>query len=405
MAKSFRKTTYEWTSKPEIVLDNNYGMYVNIPFCKSFCSFCPFYKTKFKPDIARTYVEQLCSEIEGFNLPGPPKWIYFGGGTPNILSIDQLGRIAGSIKRKAGFPDAGVELKPDLLDIKYIEGLAELGFRKISIGIESLDDEVSDTAKRNPVNLRKLDLIFSRARSLGLFVNIDLIAGLQNQTAESLFSDLNNLVELNPSQITIYPYMVVRGFNVKPGFPTDVQFDTIEKSWLMLSGRGYHRLSPWTFAKQEGEYDCSKAELVSDYIGFGAGSFSTNKFWKVVNPPVAYYLGQDLNESKALTARKDPASDHWRAFGKMISDLNIKHSSDFPPGINAYISWLRLSGYARKGKLTEKGILLAHHLMKTIVESLPFPLLDHSQISNAKSFIEDTSEREGLRPGGLAESA
>jgi len=399
------KSKYQWTHKPELILREHYGMYINVPFCQSFCSFCPFYKVKYTEDKLKRYVSRLKEEISLQELPGSPDWIYFGGGTPNLLSIDQLGEIVHVIKDKVGFPEAGIELMPGITTESYIDNLAELGFKKISLGVESLDLQVNKAVRRQAVKSTKVEEVVKWAKSRGLFVNIDLIAGLQKQNTDSFLKDLSELIYWGPSQLTIYPYMVVRGFNVEPGFDSEEQFRLIEQAWGQLSRVGYKRLSPWTFANREGEYDCSKAELVNDYIGFGAGSFSTNFGWKVVNPPVDYYLNTPIEQGKALISRKEVTADQWRMFGKMLSDLRINTRSDLSSGINAYIIWLRASGYLKNGSLTDKGMLLAHHLMKTIVESLPFPLLDIKQVSNPSEFLKDTEYKSTSKAQGLAESA
>jgi coproporphyrinogen III oxidase-like Fe-S oxidoreductase len=189
--------------------------------------------------------------------------------------------------------------------------------------------------------------------------------------------------------------MVVRGFNMKSDISEEQQFMLIEDAWELLRTKGYKRISPWTFTRSADEYDCSKAELVSDYIGFGAGSFSTNRTWKVVNPPVDYYL-ENFNKpgKKALVAGKQKAADQWRSFGRMLADLEIYRKSELGPFINSYIKWLGISGYITNKQLTPKGLFLAHHLMKTIVENLPFPLQDLSQVLNPSEFLTDTKEDE-----------
>jgi len=393
MAASFKKTMYNWTQRPKIDLNKSYGIYVNIPFCESFCSFCPFYKAKYSPQLLDEYLPVISQEIAMQNLPAPPQWIYFGGGTPNILSLEQLKRIVDAIKTKTDFNSAGIELMPKLTSLEYLKGLKELGFQKVSLGVESFNSQVSRRVKRDPSNVPDISKILDWTKDLGLFANIDLMVGLQAQKAESFLLDLKMILPSAPEQITMYPYMVVRGFNIAPEIPESQQFDLIEEAWGILESAGYQRISPWTFSRASGEYDCSKAELVNDYIGFGAGSFSTNGKWKVVNPPVEYYNSYFGSEDKkALVAPKESAADQWRLFGRMLADLEIENRSELGSFINSYIHWLRITGYIKKRHLTPKGMILAHHLMKTIVENLPFPLQDMRQVSNSDEFQRETSE-------------
>lgn len=395
MAKSFQQAQYRWELRPILDLNPSYGMYINIPFCRSFCSFCPFYKTRYQKDTVDKYVDALLEEIRYQPLPGSPAWVYMGGGTPNTLNLKQLHSIVDGISSRVDFSEAGIELMPKLADDNYLEALKAMGFRKISMGVESFNQSVNQRVRRTATDQTRIQKLFMKARSLGLFTNLDLMVGLQSQDADIFLSDLKIATQLQPDQVTIYPFMVVRGFQVEPGIPERQQFDLIEKAWDLLHPQGFRRLGPWTFSQADGEYDCSKAELVSDYIGFGAGSFSTNKRWKVVNPPVDYYINwMNVPGRKALIAEKSPEADQWRQFGWMLSEMEVRNRSDLSRAINLYIRWLRLTGYLRKGKLTRKGILLSHHLMKTIVESLPFPIQDTQKILNRDTYYQEIGKVE-----------
>lgn len=390
MAESFQKARYHWNARPEIELDRNYGMYINIPFCMSFCDFCPFYKARYRKDQITKYLDALIREIGAQQLPGPPVWIYFGGGTPNVLAVEELSQIVEAIRQKCGFTEAGIELMPALVTREYLIKLKALGFSKISLGVETLDDAVSSHQHREVVPNSHIENCIGWAREMGLFVNIDLMIGLHRQNETVFMNDIRVINEWKPDQLTIYPFMIIRGLKVQPGILEERQFELIEQTWRILRGEGYSRLSPWTFTTRPGEYDCSKAELVSDYIGFGAGSFTTNKLWKVVNPPVEYYIRSfNKSERKALIAIKETTADHWRQFGWMLADLRVETRKNLPLIINLYIRWLQVSGYVRHGQLTVKGLFLSHYLMKTIVESLPFPIQDTGKIINRQEYLDD----------------
>lgn len=394
MAESFQRARYCWNVRPEIELDGNYGMYINIPFCSSFCTFCPFYKVLYRKEQINKYLDALIREIGAQKLPGPPAWIYFGGGTPNVLGIEELRLIVEAIRKKCGFPEAGIELMPARVTRDYLFKLKDMGFRKISLGVETLNDSVNLRQHRETVSTGHLEDCFRWAREADLFVNMDLMVGLYGQDASAFINDILTVNEWRPDQITVYPFMVIRGLKVQSGMTEEQQFELIEQTWEILRQHGYSRLSPWTFTTSAGEYDCSKAELVSDYIGFGAGSFTTNKSWKVVNPPVDYYIESiDKPDRKALLAQKDASADHWRQFGWMLTELRVETRTNLPLMINLYIVWLRVAGYIRHRQFTGKGLLLAHFLMKTIVESLPFPIQDTSKIINQIDYFKDCSKR------------
>lgn len=396
MTKSFEKTMYKYKEIPALKLGEKFGIYVNIPFCYSFCRFCPFYKHLFNETLKNHYVEKLVQEIKETDLSGKPLWIYFGGGTPNVLTIADLRKIVSTLAKKVVLHNLGIELLPAKLTKEYLKQLKNIGFSKISIGVESFSKIVNETAKRDISDFKSISELVEYAEKLRLFVNIDMMVGLERQSSDDFMTDIKMVSDVKPSQITIYPFMIVKGLKHIALMDDEEQFDLIEQAWQFLLAKGYSRKGPWTFTRVKGLYDSSKDELVDDYIGFGAGGFSTYSGYKIVNPELDVYLaGFEQEKRKALIAPKTKASDHWRRFARMISDLELKQRKDFPLGIRFFIWLLNISGYGRSGKLTEKGIYFAHHITKTVVESLPFPLQNPSKISNYQEYKKEAGKNEG----------
>ncbi len=389
MVRSFEQVRYRYDRLPDIRPALPYGIYVHVPFCKKTCSFCPFYKNLYRADRVAAYLDALEAEIGQAFFPGPPSWIYFGGGTPNVLSLEQLKRITAALGNWVPLNHMGIELHPGQADGAYIRGLRELGFEKISLGVESLSPDVAGRVHRDQPGEDQLAHLLEAADEQKFFVNLDLMTGLPGQDEKVFLHDVERAASFRPSQLTLYPYMVIRGRKDDSSLPEEAQFSLIERAWLHLESNGYSRKGPWTFGLGEGLYDSSRDELVDDYLGFGPGAFSTYGGWKIVNPVLELYL-KNMQEGcrKALLAPKTPSTDAWRLFGRMIADLELKPSAKFNPWINAYIRLLILAGYGRKGRLTGKGIGFAHALTKTIVESLPFPLQDDSRIENAWEYRE-----------------
>ncbi len=387
MVKSFDKTMYNYAEKPAMVISKNYGIYINVPFCYKICSFCPFYKEKYNKLRVDKYVENIVKEIEQSTISGTPQWIYMGGGTPNVLEIEQLRTIINKLKQKIVIKNLGIELHPSTVSKDYIDALKNIGFSKISLGVESFSAEVNKTVQRKQAAAEKVKELISYALGNDFFVNIDMMVGLSKQSKASFIQDIKQLAEIQPSQVTIYPYMVVKGLKNDASMQEEEQFELIEQAWTILQNNHYSRKGPWNFTCVDDLYDSSKDELIDDYIGFGPGSFSTYNGWKIVNPVIDIYNNNFLlGEQKALIAPKTKATDDWRAFARMISDLKLHTSSNFPFGINLYIKILQWTGFGKKGRLTSKGILFAHHITKTIVESLPFPLQNPSKIKNYKDY-------------------
>lgn len=384
MVKSFRKTRYTFENVPKATYGQPYGVYVHVPFCLSKCAFCPFYKEVFSEDLKTRYVSALRKEISLVDLSGTPSWVYFGGGTPNTLSIEDLGSILAEFRKRISLTEVGIELLPRIVSEEYLNGLREIGVTKVSFGVESLNDDVLGASGRIGPGEEGCARQIERAHKYGLWSNADLMVGLPEQRGESFLHDVTALSSLGVSQVTMYPFMTIGNTRAVPGMPDHQQFALIEKAGEILCGAGYQRKSVWVFAKGDNVYDSSRDELVTDYAGFGPAAFSTFGSWKVVNPELSLWLnGIESGQRVGLVAPKSQASDHWRIFARMLYDTRCEPRPNLPWYINGYVRFLRAFGFGtRSGACTAKGLLFAHDLTKTVVESLPYPLQNPQVIGN-----------------------
>lgn len=115
MQKSFEKTLYRFMEIPKPRFGTNFGIYIHVPFCFSKCSFCPFYKEIFSEELKRQYLGAILKEIESTDMEGEAKWVYFGGGTPNTLAMEEIHEIVERLRSKVQIGSMGMELLPALL--------------------------------------------------------------------------------------------------------------------------------------------------------------------------------------------------------------------------------------------------------------------------------------------------
>lgn len=397
MTKSFKKTKYLFRKTPEMIFDDEIGVYVHVPFCYTKCTFCPFYKELFNESDKEKYVEAIIKEINLTSVAKKANWVYFGGGTPNTLTLDDLAKIVNSLQEKIEIKNMGIELLPSLVTNTYLDGLKEIGFTKISIGIETFSKETYKKTGRKSTTFNHIQKIITYAKSIGLFVAVDLMIGLPEQTKEVFESDIKQIIEIKPNQITIYPYMIIRGVQAKPSSTTKEQFVSIEEASKELLEAGYDRKSVWIFTlpntSENDVYDSSKDELVNDYCGFGPASFSTCKYWKVVKPELDVWL-DNLTKGKSLSfvAPKMKSTDDWRNFANRIYDLKLESSYKFPFYIRMFDFILRLTGFHKNGYLTNKGRYFSHEITKAVVESLPFPVQNEECVTNYDEYREYKSK-------------
>jgi oxygen-independent coproporphyrinogen-3 oxidase len=190
------------------------SLYVHIPFCESLCYYCACNKiiTKHK-DRAATYLRYLTREVElqvahlgtGHSI----SQLHLGGGTPTFLSDDELRELVAMLRRHFQFVPGGeysVEVDPRTVDENRLSVLAELGFNRLSFGVQDFDPAVQKAIHRvQPAE--KVFAMVHAARALGFeSVNVDLIYGLPLQTPESFARTLAQVNELRPDRIALYAY-------------------------------------------------------------------------------------------------------------------------------------------------------------------------------------------------------
>ncbi len=189
------------------------GQYVHIPFCRKRCHFCYFkvYTDKDSSEI-RGYLDALLQELTVYAhkpvIAGrKPKFVYFGGGTPSYLSPDQLKFLTDGMKRLLPWDEVEevtFEAEPGTLTDHKLQAIRDLGVTRLSLGIEHFDDhvlEINGRAHRS----KEIQRAYTFAREIGFpQINIDLIAGMVEETEEKWRETVAKAVALEPDSVTIY---------------------------------------------------------------------------------------------------------------------------------------------------------------------------------------------------------
>ncbi len=192
------------------------GLYLSIPFCRAKCTFCNFASDAFAPGRLPAYVDRLCQEIGsscsnafrlGADLSAPVNTVYFGGGTPSLLSPPDVRRIFRSLHDQFNFasdPEITVECAPGQLSPATLEELQREGVNRLSFGIQSFVDRESAAIGRLHTAEQCLSEI-ERVRSASLQnLSLDLIAGLPHQTEASWRRSLETAIGTGIPHISIY---------------------------------------------------------------------------------------------------------------------------------------------------------------------------------------------------------
>lgn len=192
------------------------GIYLHIPFCKTRCIYCDFYSTT-RSEMADRYVSALCRELKlrkSYLDNEPVETIYFGGGTPSQLSKENFEKIFETIEREYNLgncEEITLEANPDDLTPEYIKMLSSLPFNRISIGIQTFNEQTLRLLKRRHTAEQAISAV-KECRMAGFQnISIDLMYGLPGETPESWEADLEQAVNLNVEHISAYHLIYEEG--------------------------------------------------------------------------------------------------------------------------------------------------------------------------------------------------
>ncbi|MBI1317939.1 MAG: oxygen-independent coproporphyrinogen III oxidase [Candidatus Hydrogenedens sp.] len=194
--------------------DDPLSIYVHIPFCHERCLFCGCNVVISKrQEISDAYLDYLSLEFDRVaeRLPRRRKvaQLHWGGGTPTYLRVDQIERLHGKIASLFQFtPDAEIalEVDPRVTTHEQLKVLRQLGFNRISMGVQDLDPDVQQAIGRNQTE-EQTRTLFDRCRELGFEgINIDLIYGLPQQTADAWRKTVETVIGIRPDRLAVYSY-------------------------------------------------------------------------------------------------------------------------------------------------------------------------------------------------------
>ena len=192
------------------------SLYVHIPFCHSLCYYCGCNKivTHNQARVDR-YLEMLYREIDMqatlFNSGRKIEQLHFGGGTPTYLDRDQLSDLMAHLRNAFNFDESenrefSIEVDPRTVDAGRIRHLAELGFNRLSLGIQDFDPDVQEAVNRAQTPDEVRSLVRSAIDSGFGSISFDLIYGLPHQTVESFNTTLDLVIDMKPDRLAVYNY-------------------------------------------------------------------------------------------------------------------------------------------------------------------------------------------------------
>ena len=193
-----------------------FGIYISVPFCRTKCSYCNFASDVFSRAVFERYVDRLCADVAGSadladamgaRMECEVDSVYLGGGTPTVLESRQLERMFAAIRAEFSVSEDAeitVECAPGSLNPEMLDALLRCGVNRVSLGVQSFVDREAAAVGR----LHKRETVLgdvARLRAAGIAnINIDLIAGLPHQTAESWQESLRRTIDVGVPHVSVY---------------------------------------------------------------------------------------------------------------------------------------------------------------------------------------------------------
>jgi oxygen-independent coproporphyrinogen-3 oxidase len=265
--------------------DEPLSLYVHLPFCRERCTFCGcnVIVTQ-KPGVASAYVDDLEREIEivAKHLGKRRSLVqyHWGGGTPTYLSLDEMKRVWNAIAKHftlAPGAEVAIEVDPRVTTRRQSELLKQLGFNRISMGVQDFDADVQDAVNRYqsfPIT-RDLHLYM---RELGFeSINFDFIYGLPHQTPETFRKTIELALELRPDRVAVYSYAFVpwikahqKAIRLEDLPSRDVKLQLFGIAYELFTGAGYQQIGMDHFALKEDSLAVAAREhtLYSNFMGY-----------------------------------------------------------------------------------------------------------------------------------------
>ena len=321
------------------------GIYVHIPFCKSKCEYCDFYSLGGSRDRRTTdqYLQALADHIRETGRLAPDytvDTVYFGGGTPSFFGAENLEKILDEIQRRFSLdsdPEITLEANPDSVTKASLKKLLRAGFNRISIGVQSDDDEMLKKLGR-PHTYEQARQAIPRAREVGFTnVSVDLMYGLPNQTLTAWKETVENVLTLKPEHMSCY------ALKVEPNTPLweyrdcanlpndDVQADMYLAASEILQDHGYEHYEISNFAKPgfRSRHNL-KYWTGGEYLGFGpcaSSDFAGKRF--TIEPDLRTYVegiahhGSVLSECETIPPR-ERAGEYVMLRSRIVSGLDAQ---------------------------------------------------------------------------------
>jgi oxygen-independent coproporphyrinogen-3 oxidase len=358
------------------------SLYIHLPWCIKKCPYCDFNSHAIDKEAfpENDYIDALISDLES-ELPRiwgrPIVSIFIGGGTPSLFSAEAIERLMAALRSRLTFyhnTEVTMEANPGTAEAERFKAYRESGINRLSIGVQSFNDEKLKRLGRIHNSTEALAAI-AMAKDAGFDeINIDLMFGLPGQSIDEAMSDLEVAMEQQPThlswyQLTIEPNTVF--YSKPPALPVDdLLWDMQQRGQAYLSDEGFDQYEISAYARKGENHQCQHNRnywRFGDYLGIGAGAHG--KLTHVAEGRVERYARHRIpqsyidkvKQSNAITETRSPGRDEL-PLEFMMNALRLNEG--FHPSLFFQHTGLPLSHIHRQLEIAEEKGLIEWDLNK-----------------------------------------
>lgn len=320
------------------------GMYIHIPYCDKICLFCPYNKKKSSPSDFDYYIDNLIKEIRLYQNQvnmSDLKYVYFGGGTPSVLSTNQIGSVIDQIDTQSGInneTEISFEAHPTHLNKSYITSLKEIGINRISTGVQSFDGKrlkIIGATHTSEDSVSACQVLEDNINNYG----IDLLYRCQNELLKDWESELNKCLSFNNMKHISCYSLFLPNMDILPKPEEDAGMAVFAYEYFNSNGFEHYAscaTGGFDFAKPgyEGQYEKRHWEAPQgEYLGLGAGAFGyVNKSLTINYHSIKHYGNLINNNLKPIAkinnTSYEEAKHRFFALGVKTMEVNLNKYSE-----------------------------------------------------------------------------
>lgn len=357
------------------------NVYIHIPFCKSKCKYCSFVSFP-RLELKEQYLQALAKEIRTCYGGETLDTLYFGGGTPSVLTPQEFKKLIDlfNIDDKT---EITTELNPETITYEYLEGLKDAKINRLSFGCQTFDDKILKLIGRRH-SAQDVEQTVKLAQKAGFNnISLDFIYGLPEQTTEGFNEDLKRAVSLGIQHISLYGLKIDEQCyfyeNPPKNLPDeDIQVDMYLTALDSLKDFEHYEISNFSLPGFHSRHNLNYWNN-NTYYGFGVAAhgyengtryFNTSDLDEYINNPITHKSSHNLTEQEQLEEEIFLGFRKMEGINieKIDKKFNINFREKYAAPLKKYTSYKYLSETNTGFKLTTNGILISNIIFADFLE-------------------------------------